>query len=156
MASYSPNGTYSFLDFYAQYVGLTGTFDLGSEAGAAEEGITIAMADDKSTMTIGAAGDGMHSLHAGKSGTVTVRLLKTSPVNFNLSLAYNAETISSALFGQDMILMRNVQTGDTISCRQCAFKKQPDNVNAKEGGTNEWVFNAILIDQILGIGAPSL
>lgn len=32
-------------------------------------------------MTVGADGEVMHSLHAGKSGTITVTLLKTSPVN---------------------------------------------------------------------------
>lgn len=150
------NATYSFLDVHAQFVGPTGTYALGTDSGAADEGITVSMADDKSTMTVGAAGDGMHSLHAGKSGTVTVRLLKTSPVNSKLSLSYAAETVSSALFGQDSILIRNTQTGDTIACRQCAFKKLPDNVNAKDGGTMEWVFNAILIDELLGVGTPSL
>jgi hypothetical protein len=113
------------------------------------------MADDKSTMTIGAAGDGMHSLHAGKSGTIVVQLLKTSPVNQNLSLAYSAETVSSALFGQDLIIIRNTQTGDVISCRQCAFKKLPDLRYAKDGGLNQWEFNAISIDILLGSGAPA-
>lgn len=150
------NVTYSFQDVVAQFIGPTGTFALGTDAGAAEEGITISMADDKSTMTIGAGGDGMHSLHAGKSGTVSVKLLKTSPTNAKLSLAYNLQTASSSLFGQNAILIRNPQTGDVISCRQAAFKKLPDNVNAKDGGSNEWVFNAILIDQLLGSGAPAL
>ncbi|MDI8107039.1 PfkB family carbohydrate kinase, partial [Salmonella enterica subsp. enterica serovar Anatum] len=41
---------------------------------------------------IGADGEVMHSLHADKSGTVTVNLLKTSPTNKKLSLAYNAQS----------------------------------------------------------------
>jgi hypothetical protein len=149
------NGTYSFQDVQCAFVGPTGSFALGTDGGAAEEGITISMLNDKSTMTTGADGDGMHSLHAAKSGTVTVRLLKTSPVNQKLSLAYIAETAASALFGQDLISLRNSQTGDTITCRQCAFKKLPDNTNSVDGGTMEWVFNAISIDQILGSGSPA-
>lgn len=47
-------------------------------------------------MTVGADGEVMHSLHAGKSGTITVTLLKTSPVNKKLSLMYNAQSQSSA------------------------------------------------------------
>ncbi len=41
------------------------------------------MGGPKNTMTIGADGEVMHSLHADKSGTVTVNLLKTSPTNKN-------------------------------------------------------------------------
>jgi hypothetical protein len=36
------------------------------------------MTEAKNTMTVGADGEVMHSLHAGKSGTITVTLLKTS------------------------------------------------------------------------------
>ena len=39
------------------------------------------MVDDKSAMTIGADGQGMHSLSGSRAATVTCRFLKTSPVN---------------------------------------------------------------------------
>ena len=68
--------TYSFLDFSASIVGPGGAFDLGYGSGNAEEGVTVAMLEAKNTMTIGADGTPMHSLHAGKSGTITVTLLK--------------------------------------------------------------------------------
>ena len=45
----------------------------------------------KNTMTIGADGEVMHSLHADKSGTVTVNLLKDLADKQKLSLAYNAQ-----------------------------------------------------------------
>lgn len=148
------NATYSFLDVHAQFLSPTGIFDLGSIAGAAEEGIVIEMLDDKSTMVIGAAGDGMHNLHAGKAGTVTVTLLKTSPVNQKLGTAYDLQTVSSALFGQISILIRNPSTGDVIACRQGGFKKLPTNANGKDGGNNQWVINCVAIDQLLGSGSP--
>ncbi|MCE6957462.1 DUF3277 family protein, partial [Acinetobacter baumannii] len=71
--------TYSFMDTQCTLASDDGVIDLGYGAGVADEGITIAMAGDANTMTIGADGEGMHSLSANKSGTVTVRLLKTSP-----------------------------------------------------------------------------
>ncbi len=43
--------------------------------------ITVTQWAAQNTMTIGADGEVMHSLHADKSGTVTVNLLKTSPTN---------------------------------------------------------------------------
>ena len=79
--------TYSFMDVTASLSGPTGEIDLGYGSASSEEGITVAMGGPKNTMTIGADGEVMHRLHADKSGTVTVNLLKTSPTNKKLSLA---------------------------------------------------------------------
>ncbi|EAP1742638.1 DUF3277 family protein [Salmonella enterica] len=66
--------TYSFTDVTASISGPTGVIDLGYGSASSEEGITVAMAGPKNTMTIGADGEVMNSLHADKSGTVTVKL----------------------------------------------------------------------------------
>lgn len=141
---------YSFLDVQATIAGPGGAFNLGSGAGNAKEGITIEMTEDKNTMTIGADGTPMHSLHAGKGGTVTVRLLKTSPVNARLQALYDAQSQSSSLWGQNIISINNTASGDNVGCRSVAFKKSPNNSYAEDGGTNEWVFDAGQIDSILG------
>lgn len=142
--------SYSFLDVYAAITGPGGAFSLGSGSGAAEEGITIAPTGDISGMQVGADGRGMHSLYADKSGKVTVRVLKTSPVNLLLQQMYNYQTSSSSLHGQNTITITDVARGDVITCAQCAFAKAPDLTYAKDGGTNEWTFNAIRIERILG------
>ena len=142
--------TYSFLDVTASFTGTTGAFDLGYGSANAEEGITVTMTEAKNTMTVGADGEVMHSLHAGKSGTITVTLLKTSPVNKKLSLAYNAQSLSSSLWGNNVIVIRNHVSGDTTTARTVAFQKQPDHANAKVGNTVSWVFDAGKIDQLLG------
>lgn len=142
--------TYSFMDVTATLVGPTGSFELGYGAANSDEGITIAMSEAKNTMTTGADGEVMHSLHAGKSGTITVSLLKTSPVNKKLNLAYNAQSLSSALWGNNVIVIRNKVSGDIITARSCAFQKHPDNGNAKVGNNNAWVFDCGKIDTVLG------
>ncbi|MRT14848.1 DUF3277 family protein [Enterobacteriaceae bacterium RIT711] len=142
--------TYSFLDISASMTGPTGVIDLGYGSANSEEGITVTMTEAKNTMTIGADGEVMHSLHAGKAGTVTITLLKTSPVNKKLSLAYNAQSQSSATWGNNVIVIRNSASGDISTIRSCAFQKQPDFNNAKEGGTVAWVFDGGKIDQLLG------
>ncbi|MGV3345305.1 DUF3277 family protein [Enterobacteriaceae bacterium LUAb1] len=142
--------TYSFLDVTASLTGPTGVIDLGQGSANAGEGITQTMGGNKNTMTIGADGEVMHSLHADKSGTITVMLLKTSPVNKKLSLAYNAQSQSSATWGNNVIVIRNTASGDISTARSCAFQKQPDFNNAKEGGTVAWVFDCGKIDQLLG------
>ena len=144
------SSTYSFLDCNAGIVGPGGAFQLGNGAGAAEEGITIAPTGDISGMLIGADGSGQHSLHADKSGTVTIRVLKVSPVNQLLSALYAFQTSNGASHGQNTIAINDRSRGDAIICTQCAFKKAPDLTYAKEGGTNEWVFNAIRIERTLG------
>lgn len=75
---------YSFMDTQCSLTSDDGVIDLGYGAAIAEEGITFAMAGDKNTMTIGADGEGMHSLHADNSGTITIRFLKTSPTNADI------------------------------------------------------------------------
>ena len=142
--------TYSFLDVTASLTGPTGVIDLGQGSANSEEGITQTMGGNKNTMTIGADGEVMHSLHADKSGTITVTLLKTSPVNKKLSLAYNAQSQSSATWGNNVIVIRNTASCDISTARSCAFQKQPDFNNAKEGGTVAWVFDCGKIDQLLG------
>lgn len=148
--------TYSFKDVQASLVGIGGSINLGAGAATAEEGITIAATGDKNTMTIGADGQGMHSLHADNSGSVTVRLLKTSPVNAQLQTMFNLQTLSSATHGKNVITVRDSARGDAIVCTGVAFKKAPDISYAKEGGTVEWGFDAISIVRVLGSGTPEL
>jgi hypothetical protein len=143
--------TYSFQDIAATLVGPTGIINLGYGAAVGDEGISIEMAGDKNTMTIGADGEGMHSLHADKSGTVTVSLLQTSPVNAKLQVMYDAQTLSSTLHGQNLITVRNPASGDLTTARSCAFKKKPSLKYGKDGAMVQWAFDCLKIDTILGI-----
>jgi len=143
------SATYSFLDVKASIKGPGGAFSLGSGAGVAEEGISIDPSEDINTMTIGADGSPMHSLHANKSGRITLHLLKTSPTNALLSNMVELQRTSSALHGVNILTISNPQTGDQITCQQVAFGKIPSNTYAKEGGTIAWEFHAGIIDQSL-------
>ncbi|BDH45758.1 hypothetical protein TUM12370_18020 [Salmonella enterica subsp. enterica serovar Choleraesuis] len=142
--------TYSFIDVTASFTGPTGVIDLGYGSANSQEGIAVSMTEAKNTMTVGADGEVMHSLHAGKSGSVTVTLLKTSPVNKKLSLAYNAQSQSSSSWGNNVIVIRNTSSGDITTARSVAFQKQPDHTNGKDAGTVAWVFDCGKIDQLLG------
>lgn len=142
--------TYSFMDVSASLSGLTGIIDIGSGSANSDEGITVSMTDAKNTMTMGADGEYMHNLHAGKAGTITVALLKTSPVNKKLSLMYNAQTQSSSTWGNNIIVIRNKSSGDITTARGCAFQKQPDHANGGTGQSVSWVFDCGKIDQVLG------
>lgn len=148
--------TYSFLDVHASITGPGGSFQLGSGAGAAEEGISFEMKEEKNTQTIGADGTGMNSLHAGNAGKVTVRLLKTSPVNAQLSQLYNQQRQSSALWGQNVFSLNDSARGDVVAATGCAFMKHPNLQYAKDGNVIEWEFEAITLDILLGSGSPSV
>lgn len=145
--------TYSFLDFMAGISGPGGSINLGQGAGVGEEGCTIEMAEDKGTLTIGADGTPMHSLHGGRAGMLTLRLLKTSPTNALLYAMYELQALSSANWGQNTIVISDSVRGDVITCTAVAFKKVPNLTYAKVGGMNEWTFNAGRINGLLGAAA---
>lgn len=141
---------YSFQDVQATLVGPGGVVSLGYGAGIAEEGITIEMTEDKDMMTIGADGTPMHSLHAGRSGNVTIRVLKTSSTNAILQAMYDFQQLSSANWGQNVLMISHVASGDQTSCRSGAFRRAPTLTYSKDGGINEWPMACGVIDRILG------
>lgn len=145
-------GVYSFLNINATIVGPGGAFDLAAGAEAAEEGISITAVEDKNQMTIGADGAGQHSLIASDACSITVRLLKTSPNNGRLMALYEAQSASSALWGQNVITVIDSARGDYNLVQSCAFKKKPDLHYAKEGGLVEWTFDGIKATSILSTG----
>jgi len=112
---------YSFMDTQCSLTSDDGVIDLGYGAAIAEEGITFAMAGDKNTMTIGADGEGMHSLHADNSGTITIRFLKTSPTNAKLMNIYNAQKSSTRKWGKNTITLNHTGSGDNHTASKCAF-----------------------------------
>lgn len=144
--------TYSFQNIAASITGTGGAFSLGYGSDNAEEGISVAMFEDKNTMMVGADGGVMHSMHAGRAGTITVRLLKTSPVNKQLNDLYRFQTSSPANHGTNVIRIVDTVRGDVITGTKAAFRKLPDNAFSKNGGIMEWVFDVGVIDTILGNG----
>jgi Protein of unknown function (DUF3277) len=146
---------YSFTNVQASISGPGGSASVGYGAGAAEEGISSAMEGDKVGTVAGADGQLMHSLHASNVGTITVRLLKTSPVNATLDAMYNFQRSSAANTGQNTLRVTDVQRGDVLNGSQMAFVKRPDLTWAMDGGTNEWVFRGNVIES-LGAGIPDV
>lgn len=144
--------SYSFLDVAATLNGPGGSIQLGAGAGTAEEGITIERRGERNTMTIGSDGEGMHSLHADKSSTITVRLLKTSPTNQLLSVMFDLQSQASSLWGQNVIAVSTPNgAGDITTARGVAFRQHTPLTYAKEGGMNTWTFDAISTDGLLGV-----
>lgn len=144
--------TYSFLDTQVSLTGPGGSISLGAGAGNSEEGITFEPVGDINTMTVGADGSVMHSLHADKSAKCAVKLLKTSPVNAQLSAMVAFQRTSGALHGQNTITLANGVTGDTITAQQVAFARIPNIDYAKDGGMLSWEFHIGVMDPFLGAG----
>lgn len=144
--------TYSFLNVNCFIAGPGLVANLAAGAAAAEEGITIEAAEDKNVMTVGADGKGQHSLIASDAAKVTVRLLKTSPVNALLMAAYDLQTASAALHGQNIITVTDSTRGDLSILQACAFQKKPVITYAKEGGMMEWTFDSLSANSLLGTG----
>ena len=146
----STGATYSFIDVTCSIIGVGGAITLGNESGSSEEGISIEMEADKNNMATGADGSWMHSLHAANAGTVTVRLLKTSNQNALLMAMYNAQRISSSLWGKNVITLVQSNADDAIVCAGCAFVRQPNLEYATDGGIVTWTFHSGKITGMLG------
>lgn len=146
--------TYSFINVAATITGPGGAFSLGYGSGNAEEGISVAMVDDKDAMVVGADGSIMHSLRASNAGRITVRLLKTSPVNAQLNALYNFQRLNPASWGQNVLTVSDTARGDVVNGNAMAFVKQSDLGYAKDGNMNEWMFQGYVLE-LLGIGTPS-
>lgn len=143
--------SYSFKNIVAAIVGPGAAFNLGDGAAVAEEGITIAPNEDKNVMVIGADGRGQHTLIASNGGLVTLRYLKTSPVNGLLQLAYDLQSASSKLWGQNLITVVDTARLELNTCQSCAFKKKPEIVYDKAGPMIEWTFDSLAINSVLGV-----
>lgn len=141
---------YSFLNVVATIAGPGGILNLAAGAAVAEEGITIEPTEDKNVMTIGADGKGQHSLVASDAATVTVRLLKTSPLNAALMIMYDVQSASSSAWGQNVFTIVDTARLDATVIQSAAFKKKPTITYAKEGGMMEWTFDGISANSILG------
>lgn len=147
--------TYSFLDVKAALVGPGGSFNIGSDAANSDEGISIEPVGEIDAMMIGADGQGMHSLLANKAAKITVRLLKTSPVNSQLSAMLAFQRTASVNHGVNTLTVVNTASGDVHTCQQTGFAKVPSIKYAKEGDVVEWEFNSINHDMSLGAGVQA-
>lgn len=141
---------YSFSEVTATLTGAAGVVDLGAGSANTKEGITIALAQARNVMTVGADGEYMHSLRCDKSGTVTVRLLYTSPVNAKLQALYEAQALTPSSWGNNVLVIVNKGNTETTTCRGVAFQKQPDRTYSEDGQFLEWVFDCGKIDTISG------
>jgi hypothetical protein len=147
--------TYSFKEVGAAIDGPGGNISIGAGSGVAEEGITIERTEDSNTMAIGADGEVMHSLHAGDSGQVRARFLKTSPTNARLQAMWNYQRTTGANHGRNTITLRDFQRGDIVTCTEVAFTGNPSLTWSKAGQMVEWHFHAGHVDPVLGYGVPA-
>jgi hypothetical protein len=144
-------GTYSFLDVQATLTGPGGSFDLASN-GLAEEGLKYSMIGPKDIMTMGANGNGMHTLVGSNGARVEMSFLKTAPANAVLNHLYTYQSSSSAYWGQNQLTINNPITGDSVTLLGGSFEKQADNAYAMQANLLIWPFLFITRLDKLGNG----
>lgn len=151
--------TYSFANINGTLIGPGGSIRFGYGAGIDEGGITSEMIGPKTLMKVGADGRPMHSLVASNAARITVRTLKTSPVNKKFADMYNFQKAPSGQnWGQNIIHIQDVARGDVLDATDMAFEKPPTityNMDAGQAGM-EWVFLGILPSMVLGYGIPNV
>lgn len=141
---------YSFSQVTATLTGAAGVINLGFGSANSKEGITVTQTQPRNAMTVGADGSVMHSLRCDKSGTVTIRLLETSPVNAALQTMYDAQSLVPSAWGSNVLVIVNKGNNETTTCRNVAFQNQPTVTYAEDGSFKEWVFDCGQIDRVTG------
>lgn len=144
--------TYSFLDVALSISGpnISATIG-GTGTGSAEEGFSVMFEEDSDVMTQGADGSVMHSLTAALRGRIELHILKTSPLNAQLSSAWALDRLNgSQQWAKNQLSVRNPVSGDTYSANECGIRKHADNNYAMRGNILTWVFNCSKIDPALG------
>lgn len=147
--------TWSFQDVVATLNGPGGVVPLGNGAGVSAEGLTVTYTEEKDTVVTGADGSIQHSMRAGQTGRITVRLHRTSPTNRMLSQMYNYQRQFSPNWGRNTLHVNNVATGDQQVGAAMAFVKHPDIQYATESGMIEWDFVGI-VESDMGAGIGGL
>ena len=149
--------SYSFADVNASITGPgpagISNVSLSSEsgsAGIADEGIVVEPVYDDNTQEFGADGFVQNNKAAGSPATVTVNLLKTSPVNKMLNKMYLTQRASGVKNDLNLITITYIDTGETHTLEGVAFKRRSSAKFSKDGGMNAWTFDASRYAQIFG------
>jgi len=145
---------YSFADVGASISGPSGNINLGMGAGIGEEGITFERTEDRNTMVAGADGTIMHSLHVANSGSIRIRVLKTSPTNGMLLNMFKSQRGSGATWGRNTVSLRDFVRGDKVVATEVAFTGEPTLAFGKQGAIHEWLLHAGHLDPTLDAGIP--
>jgi len=147
--------SYSLMNVNATLSGPGAQISLGYGAAVAKEGITAEMLEEKDGLLVGADGSIMHSLRGGNAGRISVRLLKTAPANAALSIAYNFQRTNASFWGQNILMISDVQRGDVVTATNLAFTKFPTVTWAEDGNTLDWVFTGNVLE-LLGLGTADI
>lgn len=142
---------YSFLDTSATIVGPGGIINIGIGSGAADEGVQTEPAE-RNEMKTGADGAVMHVLQAQRTGKLMIHLLKTSPVNQQLSIMQETQMASAALHGQNVITLTQTGLGDVVTATQVAFRRGPPLGYGKDGPNVTWELDCGILHELLGGG----
>jgi len=144
--------TYSFADVFGAITGPGGSVAIGGQNGNDEGGITIEAIEDINRLVTGADGSGMHVLNPTRSGRLTIRALKTSPINVQLMNLQNYQRSTSLRHGRNVATVTNPVTGDSYAFEGGAFERVPNNTFAKDATALDWAIVFIAMYQTLGAG----
>ncbi len=93
---------------------------------------------DAYTIAVGAGGEAGRAGSADKSGTVTLTLLQTSPVNGVLSALAAADELTGD--GVGLLVIKDLSGLTVISAATAWIRKLPDGALGGELQNREWVF----------------
>ena len=110
--------------------------------------VIVARVTEAATMIIGSTGEGHHNLINDQSGTITVRIDRSSSENAFLSALSVLQELSGA--GEVAITYEDINGGDVHSALSCRLQKMPDGDYTNDMGGLDYVFNCLQLDMWYG------
>ncbi|HEY6018999.1 MAG TPA: phage protein [Candidatus Paceibacterota bacterium] len=110
--------------------------------------IEVERNEDSFTLYVGSLGEGCRTKNLNRSGKITITLMASSPINDLLAQAAQTDEDSGLDYGPLSITDLN---GNMVCFAAEAWvMKRPKIERAKEAGTVQWVFEAVVLELFEG------
>lgn len=116
--------------------------------------IKISSAADSFKMKVGGRGDVARSKTRNKSGSVTFRLMASSPFNAILSAIHNNDVAKPNGAGVSSLQVADKNGASLDFARKAWIRKIPDQDYADEDQPVEWVIDCAQLERLIGGNGP--
>ncbi len=106
-----------------------------------DDAISIAPGVDRGTLLVGAQGDGLFSIHADRSATISIKLQHTSPTHRLLTQLDIAQQAGQGVIGFPFDLI-DTASGEGGSSDRVFIRQAPTVAHGKAAAMREWVLVA--------------
>lgn len=112
-----------------------------------DDAIVVTTGGDRGTGLIGAAGDGIFSVSADQSATISIKLMHTSPTHRLLEQKLKQQQARGGNFPGFSFTVKDRSSGEGGAADRCYIRQAPNDSKGKNATVREWMLWAALYDR---------